>query len=98
MKKVEPLDDRVLVRPTDAAETTKGGIVIPDQAREKSYEGIVVAVGQGKKRESGGRAPISVSAEDTVLYSKYAGTEIKIDGQDHVILREGDLVAKITEV
>ena len=98
MKKVEPLDDRVLVRPSDPTQVTKGGIHLPDQAREKPSEGIVVAVGLGKKLEDGSRIPMSVKPEDTVIYSKYAGTEIKISDEDHVLLRETDLVARITEV
>lgn len=98
MKQVNPLDNRVLVRPTDAAERTKGGIYLPGNAREKPSEGTVVSVGEGKKCENGEVIKMSVKAGDTVIYSKYAGTEIKIEDVDHVILRETDLVATITEV
>jgi chaperonin GroES len=96
-RKIEPLDDRVLIRPTDPDKMTKGGIIIPDNAREKPHEGTVVSVGPGKRAESGERNKIAVEAGDTVVYSKYAGTEIQIDGVAHVVLRETDLICKITE-
>jgi chaperonin GroES len=97
MSNVEPLDDRVLLRPVEAAEITKGGIHLPTTAREKPHEGIVVTVGPGKRGPDGERVELYVNEGDKVIYSKYAGTEIKIDGVDHVILRESDLIAR-TEV
>lgn len=90
---VRPLGDRVLVRPKAREETTKSGIVLPDTAKEKPQEGSVVAVGTGRLLESGERVPMEVKVGDTVLYSKYAGTEVKLDGDDHLILRESDILA-----
>jgi len=98
MKKVEPLEDRVLIRPLDALAQTKGGIFLPDQAREKPSEGIIVSVGPGKRGQNGEVITPRVSEGDTVIYSKYAGTEIKVNGQDHVLLRESDCVARTVEV
>lgn len=86
--KVKPLQDRVLVKPADAETKTAGGIIIPDTAKEKPQRGTVVAAGPGKKDE-----PISVKAGDTILYGKYSGTEIQIDGQDYLIMRESDIFA-----
>jgi chaperonin GroES len=85
---VTPLHDRVIVKAADAEEKTKGGIIIPDTAKEKPQRGIVVAAGPGKKDE-----PVTVKAGNTVLYGKYAGTEIQIDGQDYLIMRESDILA-----
>ncbi len=90
---VRPLGDRVLVKPKAREEVTKSGIVLPDTAKEKPQEGSVVAVGTGRLLENGQRIPMEVKAGDTVLYSKYAGTEIKLDGEDHLILRESDILA-----
>ncbi|MHB1417947.1 MAG: co-chaperone GroES [Chloroflexota bacterium] len=90
---VRPLGDRVLVKPKAREETTKSGIVLPDTAREKPMEGSVVAIGTGRLLESGDRVPMEVKVGDTVLYSKYAGTEVKLDGEDHLILRESDVLA-----
>jgi chaperonin GroES len=87
---VKPLQDRVLVEPAPAEEKTAGGIIIPDTAKEKPVRGKVVAVGAGKKDE-----PITVKAGDTVLYGKYAGTEIQIDGKEYLIMRESDIYAII---
>lgn len=98
MKQVNPLDNRVLVKPSDAAERTKGGIFLPGNAREKPSEGVVVAAGEGKKTDTGEVIKMSIKVGDTVIYSKYAGTEIKINDEDHVLLRESDCVATITEV
>jgi chaperonin GroES len=85
---LKPLADRVLVEPATAEEKTAGGIIIPDTAKEKPQRGTVIAVGNGKKDE-----PITVKAGDTVLYGKYAGTEISIEGKDYLIMRESDIFA-----
>ena len=90
---VRPLGDRVLVRPKAREETTKSGIVLPDTAKEKPQEGSVIAVGTGRLLESGERVPMEVKEGDSILYSKYAGTEVKLDGDDHLILRESDILA-----
>ena len=90
---VKPLDDRVLVKQSDAEETTAGGIVLPDTAKEKPQRGKVVAVGPGKLLDSGSRGEMSLKKGDDVFYGKYAGTEIKIDGEEYVILRETDVLA-----
>ncbi|MBL4849314.1 MAG: co-chaperone GroES [Planctomycetes bacterium] len=90
---VRPLDDRVLIKPLEAAETTAGGIVLPDSAKEKSQRGEVVAVGGGKLLDTGERAPLSVKSGDTVIFGKYAGTEIKVEGVDHQIMREHEILA-----
>lgn len=90
---VRPLDDRVLIKPLEAAMKTAGGIVLPDSAKEKSQRGQVIAVGAGKLLDSGERAPLSVKSGDTVLFGKYAGTEIKIEGTDHQIMREHEILA-----
>ena len=90
---MKPLQDRVIVKRVKEEEKTKGGIIIPDTAKEKPVEGKVVAVGPGKVMESGKRAPLEVKKGDRVLFGKYAGTEIKIDGEDHIIMREDDIVA-----
>ena len=92
---VKPLDDRVLVRQGEAEETTAGGIVLPDAAQEKPQRGKVIAVGPGKLLDSGGRGEPSVKKGDEIFYGKYAGTEIKIDGEDYVILKESDVLAII---
>jgi chaperonin GroES len=93
--KLNPLDDRVVVQPSAAEETTAGGIVLPDAAQEKPQRGTVVAVGPGKLLDSGERCPLSVSVGDLVLFGKYGGTEIEVDGNDVKILRESDILAKI---
>ena len=90
---VRPLGDRVLIKPKAREETTKSGIVLPDTAKEKPQEGAVIAVGTGRLLENGQRVPMEIKVGDTVLYSKYAGTEIKLDGEDHLILRESDILA-----
>jgi chaperonin GroES len=90
---MKPLQDRVIVKRVKEEEKTKGGIIIPDTAKEKPVEGKVVAVGAGKVLESGKRAPLEVKKGDRVLFGKYAGTEIKIDGEEHIIMREDDIVA-----
>ncbi|GIV55492.1 MAG: co-chaperone GroES [Chlorobi bacterium NICIL-2] len=92
-----PLYDRVIVRPSEPEEVTKGGIIIPDTAKEKPMQGEVVAVGNGKVTEDGKVLPLSVKVGDKVLYGKYAGTEIKIDGEDYLIMRESDIFAIINK-
>ena len=93
--KINPLDDRVVVRPNEAEETTAGGIVLPDAAKEKQQRGTVIAVGPGRLLECGERSPVSVKVGDQVLFGKYGGTEIEVDGQDVKILRESDILAKL---
>jgi len=92
---VKPLDDRVLVKQSEAEEKTAGGIVLPDTAKEKPQRGKVIAVGPGKLLESGQRAKMSLKSGDEIFYGKYAGAEIKIDGKDYVILKESDVLAVI---
>ncbi len=89
---LEPLDDRIVVKPGEEEETTISGIVIPDTAKEKPQEGKVVAVGKGKVAEDGTVRPLDVKAGDRILFGKYSGTEIKIDGEEHLILREDDIL------
>lgn len=91
--KIKPLHDRVIVKRIEDEETTKGGIIIPDSAKEKPSEGKIVAVGNGKVLEDGSRQPLEVKKGDKVLFGKYAGTEIKIDGEEHLIMREDDIIA-----
>lgn len=92
---LKPLDDRVVVKPLEAEEVTAGGIVLPDSAQEKPQRGEVVAVGPGKLTDAGERVAISVSVGDEVLYGKYGGTEIEVDGVEIKILRESDILAKV---
>jgi len=92
-----PLYDRVIVRPSEPEEVTKGGIIIPDTAKEKPIQGEIVAVGNGKVTEDGKVLPLRVKVGDKVLYGKYAGTEIKIDGEDYLIMRESDIFAIINK-
>ncbi|MCM2333740.1 MAG: co-chaperone GroES [Anaeromyxobacteraceae bacterium] len=92
---IRPLQDRVIVKRLEEVEKTKGGIIIPDTAKEKPIEGKVVAVGNGKVQEDGKVRPLDVKAGDTVLFSKYAGTEIKIDGVEHLIMREEDILGVV---
>lgn len=91
--KVKPLADRVLVEAAAAEETTKGGIIIPDTAKEKPQRGKVVAVGSGRVAEDGKVTPLSVKAGDEILYGKYSGTELSYDGKDYLIMRESDIYA-----
>src|SRR5512134_4026694 len=93
--KVRPLHDRILVKRVEEETKTKGGIIIPDTAKEKPQEGLVVAVGPGKVTDEGKRVAPEVKAGDRVLFGKYSGTEIKIEGDEHLILREDDLLAVI---
>lgn len=92
---VKPLDDGVLVKQCDAEEVTAGGIVLPDTAKEKQQRGIVMAVGPGKLLDSGERGTMSVKKGDEVFYAKFAGTELKLDGEDVVILKESDILAVV---
>lgn len=91
--KVKPLGDRVLVEPAEEKEIKKGGIIIPDSAKEKPQESVVVALGTGKTDDDGNKVPFEVKKGDTVLVSKYGGTEIKIDGKDYKILNSDDILA-----
>jgi chaperonin GroES len=93
--KIHPLADRVLVKPLDEKETKKGGIIVPDTAKEKPSRGTVVAVGDGRIDDGGKRIPPEVKKGDTVLFGKYSGSEIDIDNEKYLILREGDILAKI---
>jgi chaperonin GroES len=95
--KVKPLQDRLVIKRIEEEEKTKGGIIIPDAAKEKPQEGRVIAVGEGKVLESGQRSPVSVKVGDKILFGKYSGTEIKIDGEEHLILREDDVLAVIED-
>jgi chaperonin GroES len=90
--KIRPLQDRVIVKRVEEEEKTKGGIIIPDTAKEKPMEGKVIAVGKGKVLEDGKIHPLDVKAGDRVLFGKYSGTEVKIDGEDHLIMREDDIL------
>jgi chaperonin GroES len=93
--KLKPLGDRLIVQAIDEDETTASGIVLPDTAKEKPQKGKVLAVGDGKIDDNGNRQPLDVSEGDEVLYSKYGGTEIKIEGEDLLVLRESDVLAKL---
>jgi chaperonin GroES len=90
---IRPLNDKIVVKRVEAEEKTKGGIVLPDTAKEKPKEGVVMAVGTGKLLENGQRAPFQVKEKDRVIFSSYAGTEIKIDGVEYLILNEDDVLA-----
>ena len=94
---IRPLQDRVIVKRVEEEEKTKGGIIIPDTAKEKPIEGKVIAAGNGKRGEDGKVHPLDVKAGDRVLFSKYAGTEIKIDGEEHLILREDDILGVLVK-
>ncbi len=93
--KITPLQDRVLVRRLEEEKETKGGIIIPDTAKEKPIEGKVVAVGKGRVKEDGTVIPLEVKAGDKVLFNKYAGTEIQIEGEEHLMMREDDILGII---
>ncbi len=93
--KIRPLQDRIIVKRLDEEEKTKGGIIIPDSAKEKPMEGKVIAVGNGKKTDDGKVIKMDVKAGDKVLFSKYAGTEVKIDDVEHLIMREDDILGII---
>ncbi len=91
--KIRPLGDRIVVKRTQHEEKTKGGIIIPDSAKEKPVEGLVIAVGAGKFLKNGKVHPLEIKAGDKILFGKYAGTEVKLDGEEHVLLREDDVLA-----
>jgi chaperonin GroES len=93
--KIRPLQDRIIVKRIEEEEKTKGGIIIPDTAKEKPMEGKVVAVGKGKVMEDGKLHPVDVKVGDRILFGKYAGTEVKIDGEEHLIMREDDILGVI---
>jgi chaperonin GroES len=95
--KIKPLQDRILVKRIEEEEKTKGGIIIPDAAKEKPQEGLVAAVGEGKLLENGTRVAPAVKAGDKVLFGKYSGTEVKIDGEEHLILREDDILGIVED-
>ncbi|OQZ02865.1 MAG: co-chaperone GroES [Candidatus Brocadia sp.] len=92
---IRPLDDRVVIEPMEAEEKTAGGILLPDTAKEKPMKGKIIAVGEGKMLESGKRAELLVKKGDKVLYGKYAGTEVTVDGKEYLVMRESDILAKI---
>ncbi|HHW44466.1 co-chaperone GroES [Desulfofundulus thermobenzoicus] len=92
---IRPLGERVVVKPLPSEEVTKGGIVIPDTAKEKPQEGEVVAVGPGRLLENGTRVPIDLKVGDRILFSKYAGNEVKLDGEEYLIMREADILGVI---
>ena len=94
--KLRPMDDRVVVEPMEAEQMTAGGIVLPDSAKEKPQRGTVVSIGPGKLMDSGERGSMSVAVGDEVIYGKYSGTEIELNGTDVKILREADILAKVT--
>jgi len=91
---IEPLGDRVLVRPTPKEEISKGGVILPDTVREKPQEGEIIAVGPGRLSEEGARIAMELKPGDKVIYAKYAGTELKLDDEEVIILRESDILAK----
>lgn len=95
MANIRPLDDRVVIEPIEAEERTQGGIVLPDSAKEKPVKGKVIATGEGKMLENGKRAELLVKKGDKVLYGKYAGTEVTVDGKEYLIMRESDILAKV---
>jgi chaperonin GroES len=95
MASIRPLHDRVIIRRIEEQEQVRGGIIIPDTAREKPQEGEIIAAGEGKKLDSGERVPLDVQAGDRVLFGKYAGTEIKLDGEEYLIMREDDILGVI---
>jgi chaperonin GroES len=96
MAKLTPLHDRILVRRIEEGETVRGGIIIPDTAKEKPQEGEVIAVGKGKKNEEGKVFPLDVQEGDRILFGKYAGTEIKIDGEEFLIMREEEVLGVLS--
>ncbi|HDH96431.1 MAG TPA: co-chaperone GroES [Proteobacteria bacterium] len=95
--KIKPLGDRVLIERLEAEERSEGGIIIPDTAKEKPVEGRVIAVGEGRHTEDGKLVPMNVKEGDRVIYSKYAGTEVKIEGKEYLIMREDDILGIVVE-
>ena len=95
--KIRPLDDRVVIEPLEAEETSAGGILLPDTAKQKPQRGRVVAVGPGKLRDNGERSALSVQKGDEVLYGRYSGSDVEVDGREVKIMRESDILAKVTK-
>jgi chaperonin GroES len=95
--RLRPLDDRVVVEPLEAEEKTAGGILLPDTAKQKPQRGRVLAVGPGKLSDTGSRHALNVKVSDEVLYGKYSGSEVEVDGKEYKILREGDILAKVVK-
>jgi len=95
--KVRPLHDRLIVKRLEEEEKTKGGIIIPDTAKEKPVEGKVIAVGDGRIKEDGTKIPLEVKKGDRILFTKYAGTEVKIEGEEHLIMKEDDVLIVIEQ-
>ena len=93
--KIRPLQDRIIVRRLEEEETSKGGIIIPDTAKEKPSEGVIIAVGKGKVTEDGKKLPLDVKKKDRILFGKYSGTDIKIEGEKYLIMREDDVLGVI---
>jgi chaperonin GroES len=93
--KVRPLHDRLIVKRLEEEEKTKGGIIIPDTAKEKPFEGRVIAVGDGRIKDDGTKIPMEVKKGDRILFAKYAGSDVKINGEDHLIMKEDDVLAVI---
>jgi chaperonin GroES len=93
-KKLQPLADRVFIKPIEREQMTKGGVILPDTAKEKPQEGEIIAVGPGKLTNEGNRLALDVKVGDRVIYARYAGTEIKLDGEELIIARESDILAK----
>lgn len=94
--KLKPLGDRIVVKAAPHEEKTKGGLVLPETVKEKPVEGIVVAVGEGKVLENGKRQPMDIKVKDKIIYSKYSGTEVKLDGEDFLVISERDVLAVVT--
>ena len=95
--RVKPLDDRVVVEPLEAEEKTPGGILLPDTAKQKPQRGRILATGPGKLRDNGERSALAVAVGDEVLYGKYSGSEVEVDGKEYKILRETDVLAKVVK-
>ncbi len=95
MAEITPIGDKVLIKRLDAEHTTRGGIVLPDSAQEKPKQGSVIALGDGRQTKDGGRIPFQVNTDDRVLFSSYAGTEVKIDGEEYLIVSEDEILATI---
>lgn len=94
---LKPLDDRLVVEPSDATEKTAGGILLPDSAKQKPQQGTVIAVGPGKLLDNGTRAPLAVKVGDVVLYGKYSGSDVEVNGTEYKILRESDVLGKLAK-
>lgn len=94
---LKPLEDRIVVKPLDAEEKTAGGILLPDSAKEKPQRGVVVAAGEGRLLDNGSRAEMNVAVDDEVIYGKYSGSDVEVDGEQYKLLRESDVLAKIVK-